>query len=166
MNEATPIDTNGNRRVFAQALRRAAARFESGEELDPVQEIEKLEELLIGLELVGTHEIDPDAHINGVELDSLVDAVHALSEAGVVRFDVHPLFWAKWEGALKRHAVPRGMTGPSFALHVKVEDRPPIRSVVTPFESCGRPNCPTCDYLHWQWATTEKPEPQLDPRLN
>ena len=159
------MNEHSNRKVFAASLRRMAERFDETEmPIDPLQELERAEELLIGLKLLATTELDPNEHINGVETDSLVDAVHALTEAGVLRVEVHPRFWSQWAEAMDRHRVEH--RGADNYIPSALVEGTPVRSIVSPFQPCPRIGCHTCGHLHHQWTPQARPVDQLDPSLN
>jgi hypothetical protein len=162
-----------NRRDIINELRRIAMQVEYEEELCPPEESDGLAsdvlDALADRILDTTPPIDLTA-INGVVGYSLVDALEAFVQAGVVRVEVHPAFWAQWEHLCKTFRVDGN--GQSFSPRLEIEEGklPMKRADVRMFEPCQDMLCVPCRYLAAQWEhrmpETPPTPPETNPELN
>jgi len=124
--------------------------------------------------------------INAVECDSLMDAVEALCEAGVVQIEVHPAFWEQWHAMfLRAYPLLKWNMLPVLPMYVDIEeekDQGRFLINTLPFLDCGTEDCPVHSGLFKQWEhrlpedvkktikerqrNRPHPNPNNDPTLN
>lgn len=170
------------KRDIINELRRTADQLEAGEDLMPPDErsnsladdvVDTLADRLGLCPLPAISEIE---HINDVSHASLVDALHALAQAGCLHVEIHPAFWAEWGAMLNAEETSEAQPGGHVMTLPKEYDadeangarRLPKHTLVKPWRACARPHCPTCRYLGEQWAHrgANKAARQLNPELN
>lgn len=164
-----------NRRDIINELRRMTNELEAGEHAGPNctdqgladEVVDVLADRIVRLDT--TPPVDPTA-INGVVGFSLIDALEAFVQAGVVRVEVHPAFWEQWAHLCKTFRLDTSGRGFSPRLELDEGNLSTKRADVRVFEPCNDMLCAPCRYLTAQWAHRMPETPpaphETNPGLN